>query len=470
MTSIKTDNPAHHLGVGRSAVDVVPGRDVRLRLNDFYEVTGKADPSAAQTEGSNCMNCGAAFCMPDSGYGQGCPIYNKIPEWNELVHLGRWHDAYKRLSETNPFPEFTARVCPAPCQDACIMGINDKPIQIKGIERAIIDRAFESGWVVPDVPDRTGKRVAVIGSGPAGLAAAQKLNEQGHDVTVYEQADKPGGLLRYGIPYMKLDKAVLDRRIEVMSNSGIMFKTNCAVGKDITAQQIADDADAIILACGAMQPRDLPFPGRELRGIYQAVPYLTASTKSVSTEVPPDISAKDKDVVIIGAGDTGADCIATALRQGAKSVINLSYPEAPPYEREPDNPWPEFKRTYSYDYAHQEADAIQGKDCRWWSVNTTAFIPSENDASHVGAIDLIDMGDNDKEHRIPADLVVLSCGFIGHNAGPLVETFESISEAKPLVVAGDMAMGPSLVVKAIAEGKRAATEVGRQLRLTAFNC
>lgn len=264
---------------------------------------------------------------------------------------------------------------------------------------------------------------------------------------------------------MKLDKSVLDRRIKLMNDSGITFKNNCAVGKDITAKQIADDADAIVLACGAMKPRDLPFPGRELNGIYQAVPYLTASTRSVHDQTPPEITAEGKDVVIIGAGDTGADCIATALRQGAKSVINLSYPEAPPHERGPDNPWPEFKRTFSYDYAHQEAAAVQGKDCRWWAVNTTAFIPSATDPSHVGSIDLIDMGDYDKQHRIPADLVILSCGFVGHHAGPLVEAFESLGDSKPLVIAGDMATGPSLVVKAIAEGKRAAKEVGNRLKI-----
>lgn len=439
-------------------------RDALLRLNDYYEIYSPADPATAQKEGERCMNCGAAFCMPNSGYGQGCPIYNKIPEWNELVRLDRWKDAYHRLAETNPFPEFTARVCPAPCQDACIHGINSQPIQIKGIERAIIDRAYEQGWVIATPPDkRTGHRVAVIGSGPSGLAAAHQLNEMGHEVTVYEQADKPGGLLRYGIPYMKLDKSVLDRRISIMSKSGILFKNNSAVGENITAEQIAEDADAIVLACGAMAPRDLPFPGRDLKGIYQAVPYLTAATKSVASDSPHEISAAGKHVVVIGAGDTGADCVATALRQGAKSVVNLSYPEAPPSDRPPDNPWPEFKRTFSYDYAHQESAAVHGKDCRWWAVNTTAFVASEEEPSHVGSIDLIDMGDNDKQHRIPADLVVLSCGFVGHTAAPLVEAFESLAVSKPLVITGDMATGPSLVVRAIAEGKQAAQTIDNYL-------
>ena len=448
----------------------MPGRDVRLRLNDYYEVYAPADPQAAQQEGGRCMNCGAAFCMPDSGYGEGCPLHNRIPEWNELVRLGRWEDAYHRLALTNPFPEFTARVCPAPCQDACIFGLNEKPIQIKGIERAIIDRAFAEGWVRPAAPaERTGGRVAVVGSGPAGLAAADRLNAMGHAVTIYERSDRPGGLLRYGVPNMKLDKAVLDRRIDLMRQAGVAFVLDCSVGRDIAADELGRRYDAVLLACGALRPRELDVPGRSLRGIYQAIPYLTASMQAVQSGSTPAIDARGKRVVIIGAGDTGADCIATALRQGAASVVNLARGQAPPARRDTDHPWPMPAGTLTHDYAHQEAAAAHGSDPRWWRSSTRSFIPHPVHADHVGGVLLTDQ--SGQQQQIPADLVLLSIGFAGHDNQPLLDQLlpdateparasgASPSASPRVFIAGDMALGPSLVVHAIAEGLRAATKI-----------
>lgn len=433
-------------------------RDTLLRLNDYYEVYSPADPEAAQKEGERCLNCGAAFCMPDSGYGQGCPIYNKIPEWNELVRLGRWKDAYDRLAQTNPFPEFTARVCPAPCQDACILGINEQPVQIKGIERAIIDRAFAEGWVQPSQsPTPQSQHVAVVGSGPAGLSTAHELNAMGYQVTVYERDDRPGGLLRYGVPNMKLDKGVLDRRIALLSNSGVTFRTNCTVGKDLPASALRENHDAVVLACGAKQARDLPLPGRELKGIYQAMDYLTASMKAQATGQPPQINAKGKRVIVIGAGDTGADCIATALRQGAIDVINLSNGPIPPNVRPEQFPWPGPRGTLRTDYAHQEAATKYGADPRYWLTETSAFLPSKDDHNAVGCLEITTHGHQTRQ--LNADLVILSVGFTGHDAAVLIDGLARKTDSVPVIQAGDMAIGPSLVVHAIAEGKRAAREI-----------
>jgi len=441
---------------------VVPERDALLRLNDFYEFYEKADPYAAKQEGARCMKCGAAFCMPDSGYGQGCPIYNKIPEWNELVRLDRWREAYERLSQTNPFPEFTSRVCPAPCQDACILGINEQSVQIKGIERAIADRAFDQGWVVPQrTAPRTGKRIAVVGSGPAGLSAAHHLNALGHEVTVYERNDVPGGLLRYGVPNMKLDKGVLDRRIDLMRAAGIGFELNCSIGENITAEYLSENHDAIILACGAMKARDIKLPGRELAGIFQAIPYLTASMRAQTSGDGPSINANGKRVVIIGAGDTGADCIATAMRQGAKSVINLANSPMPPGQRDRDHPWPGPQGTLRTDYAHKEAAAAHGSDPRWWQATTTRFIESQTSPGHVGGLEF-DLPEKRSE-KIDADLVILSVGFTGHDSGDLIKALEPVTATTPVILAGDMARGPSLVVHAIAEGRRAADKLSAML-------
>lgn len=440
----------------------MPARDALLRLNDYYEVYSPAQPAAAAAQGERCMNCGAAFCMPDSGYGHGCPIYNKIPEWNELVRLGRWEDAYHRLSETNPFPEFTSRVCPAPCQDACILGINEAPVQIKGIERAIIDRAFEEGWVEPIQPrGRLGPEVAVAGSGPAGLSAAHELNALGYGVTVYERSDRVGGLLRYGVPNMKLDKGVLDRRIALMRSCGVRFQTHCEIGRDITPQQLCSRHDAVVLACGAMQARDLRLPGRGLGGIVQALDYLTCSMKALQNHSAPEIDAQGKRVIVIGAGDTGADCIATALRQGARSVINLANGPAPNTHRDTSHPWPGPKGTLKYDYAHQEASSRQGKDPRLWLTSTRAFIASESNPRVVGAVEVSD--EVGGPNRLQADLVILAIGFVGHSMQHLADEVRRYDRDCPSIIAGDMAMGPSLVVHAIAEGKRAAGVIHERL-------
>lgn len=434
-------------------------RDALLRLNDFYEVYTPADPEKAQEQGERCMNCGAAFCMPNSGYGQGCPIYNKIPEWNELVQLGRWEDAYRRLAQTNPFPEFTSRVCPAPCQDACILGINDAPVQIKGIERAIIDRAFDEGWVQPDTPEqRGGMRISIVGSGPAGLSAAYELNRLGYQVTVYERSDLPGGLLRYGVPNMKLDKSVLDRRIKLMSQSGVQFRVNTEIGREISMDQLAATSDAVVLACGAMSAREIDLPGRSLEGIHQALAYLTSSMKAFQEEALPAIDAKGKHVVVIGAGDTGADCIATALRQGAASVINLANGPSPPTDRDADHPWPAPKGTFKIDYAHKEAAAKQGDDPRQWMISTQSFIEHADESGQVAAIRVADEQGTSKQ--IPADLVLLAIGFTGHNMQHLLG---DLPKDLPVIVTGDMARGPSLVVHAIAEGKRTADQIHQQL-------
>ncbi len=441
---------------------VMPARNALVRLNDYYEVYSPADPETARAEGGRCMNCGAAFCMPDSGYGPagniGCPLGNKIPEWNELVHLGRWRDAFKRLSQTNPFPEFTARVCPAPCEDACIHGINEQPVQIKGIERAIIDRAFQEGWVTPSrSAPAEAPHIGIVGSGPAGLSAAQELTRMRYRVTVYERDDKPGGLLRYGVPNMKLDKQILDRRIKLIQDSGVVFRVGCEIGRDITADELRAQHSAIILACGAKHARDLRLPGRGLRGIHQAMDYLTDSMRALDAGTPPRINAKGKRVAVIGAGDTGADCVATALRQGAADIINLANGPMPPDERAPGFHWPGPTGSLRTDYAHRESIAIRGQDPRHWRANTLAFEPSEAEPDTVGYL-AIQNGEA-KPQQIAVDLVILSVGFTGHNMQHLVDQFEQADVACPVFIAGDMARGPSLVVHAIAEGRQAAQTV-----------
>ncbi|HSG64061.1 MAG TPA: glutamate synthase subunit beta, partial [Gammaproteobacteria bacterium] len=318
----------------------VPYRDARKRIGDFKEIFTAPAVENLKIQGARCMDCGVPFCQSDHG----CPIDNLIPEWNDLVYQGRWREALDRLHRTNNFPEFTGRTCPAPCEGACVLGITDPAVTIKNIENAIIDRGFAEGWVKHEAPKRrTGKKVAIVGSGPAGLAAADQLNRVGHQVTVYERADRIGGLLMYGIPNMKLDKAVVDRRVDLMRDAGIEFVVNADVGRSVDAARLRAEVDAVLLATGATRARELPVPGRELGGVHLAMEFLTANTRSLLDSNLADgryISAKGKNVVVIGGGDTGADCIGTALRHGCRSIVNLELLAQPPAQRAADNPWP----------------------------------------------------------------------------------------------------------------------------------
>ncbi|MEM8782455.1 MAG: glutamate synthase subunit beta [Planctomycetota bacterium] len=456
----------------------LPMRDASLRLNDFYEVYEKPDPRRVKQEAARCMNCGAAFCMPEGGYRDnadrpaGCPISNKIPEWNRLVETDRWRDAYDRLALTNNFPEFTARVCPAPCESSCIVGIHDRPVGIKSVERAVIDRAFEEQWVKPRSPRRrTGRHVAVVGSGPAGLAAADQLNALGHRVTVYERADTPGGLLTYGIPSMKLDQHVVARRIALMEEAGVDFKTDRDIGRNLDAAQLEADHDATLLAVGALAGRELYLPGRELTGVTLAMPYLEHATRHrlQHRPIPEPLDAAGKHVVVIGGGDTGADCIATAFRQGAASVTNVTRRSQPPERRDAQHPWPGPAATYTLDYAHAEGLAKTGHDPRAFNLTPKAF-RAYLDGRRVALLDLEETAPNQKprRHTLRAELVILAIGFTGPDTPALLDALrlgpDQLTQAQPrpgLFVAGDARRGPSLVVHAIAEGRTAAAQIDR---------
>jgi NAD(P)H-dependent glutamate synthase small subunit len=456
-------------------------RSARLRVLDWNEFHEHLPDGKLRTQGGRCMDCGVPFCQ------SGCPVNNLIPEWNDLIYKDQWKQAIMRLWSTNNFPEFTGRVCPAPCEGSCVLGINEPPVTIKNIEQAIIDHAWENGWVVPRPPAmRTGKKVAVIGSGPAGLAAADQLNKAGHLVTVFERSDRVGGLLMYGIPNMKLDKtAVVERRTKLMEQEGITFVVNTHVGKDVDVHELMHQFDAMILACGATAPRDLKVPGRDLKGIHFAVPFLHANTKSLLDSNLRDgqyLSAKDKDVIVIGGGDTGTDCIGTSLRHGCRSLVNFELMPQPPGTRAPDNPWPQWPRIYRTDYGHEEAAATFGHDPRNYRLLTKEFIGDEK--GHVRAVKSIDVqwsGTNGKiamseipgtEKIWPANLVLLAMGFLGPEETIVkklgLETdprsnFKAdygsyATSVEGVFAAGDCRRGQSLVVWAINEGRGAARQ------------
>lgn len=452
--------------------ELPPRRPVDIRIRDWREVYEEMGEDRLRTQAGRCMDCGIPFCH------NGCPLGNLIPEWNDLVWQGDWQSAMERLHATNNFPEFTGRLCPAPCETACVLGINANPVTIKQVEVSIIDRAWESGWVTPQPPDRlSGKSVAVVGSGPAGLAAAQQLARAGHTVVVYERADRIGGLLRYGIPEFKMEKLHLDRRLEQMAAEGVRFRTGVEVGVDITVDALRKRYDSIVLAVGATQWRDLPIPGRELTGIYQAMEYLPGANRvqEGDLEVAP-IDVKDAHVVIIGGGDTGADCLGTAHRQGAASVTQLEIMPTPPDQRPGTQPWPTYPMVYRTSSAHEE-----GGD-RMFSVSTTEFVGHEGRLTGMRIVE-VQMSDGrfepvaGTERELPADYVFLAMGFTGPERSPMVEQFDlplddrgAIERADDyatsldgIFVAGDAGRGQSLIVWAIAEGRAAAASVDRYL-------
>jgi glutamate synthase (NADPH) small chain len=468
----------------------IPYRQPLVRIDDYQEIYTAPDVDHLTTQGARCMDCGVPFCQSTSG----CPIDNLIPEWNDLVYRGRWEDALRRLEKTNNFPEFTGRVCPAPCEGSCVLGITDPPVTIKNIESTIVNRGFEEGWITAQPPEqRTDKTVAIVGSGPAGLAAADQLNQAGHTVTVFERADRIGGLLMYGIPNMKLDKQDVLRRVQLLQDEGITFKTGVDVGKDISPQQLVNDFDALLLATGATQPRDLPIPGRELNGIHFAMDFLTANTQSLlnSEHVDGDfISAKGKKVVVIGGGDTGTDCIATALRHGAESIVNLEIIPQPPADRADNNPWPQWPRIYRVDYGHEEVAAKWGEDPRDYAIESVQFNDDGNGNLKSITVTQVDWSkpiENGppfsrvvgSEKTIEADLVLLAMGFLGPEHY-VVEALKDEMQLDPrsnyqathgefttsipgVFAAGDCRRGQSLVVWAINEGRGAARAIDLHL-------
>src|SRR6185369_16543321 len=400
------------------------------RTGDWKEFHHHMEEKKLRTQGARCMDCGVPFCHTGtllSGMASGCPINNLIPEWNDLVYRGLWREALERLHKTNNFPEFTGRVCPAPCEGSCVLGINEPPVTIKSIECAIIDHGFENDWVVPEPPPaRTGKKVAVVGSGPSGLAAAAQLNRAGHDVTVYERADRIGGLLMYGIPNMKLDKTLVQRRVDLMAAEGVKFVTNTAVGDNLPAAKLKEEFDAVVLCMGATKPRDLPVPGRDLKGIHFAMEFLHANTKSLLDSQHQDgkyISAKDKNVIVIGGGDTGTDCVGTAMRHGCKSLVQLEILPRPPDARQPDNPWPEWPKVYKLDYGQEEAAARFGADPRGYLMSPQKFVDDGNGSVkevHCVSVEwtrnngaFVPKNVEGSEKVFPADLVLLAMGFLG---------------------------------------------------------
>jgi len=455
-------------------------REVDIRINDYDEIfSGTHNLNQLQEQGSRCMDCGVPFCQSATG----CPIDNLIPEWNDLVYNNEWQEALERLEKTNNFPEFTGRVCPAPCEGSCVLGLNNPAVTIKNIELAIVDKGFEEGWIKPRlIKSRSGKKVAVVGSGPAGLAAADELNQMGHSVQVYERSDRIGGLLMYGIPNMKLGKDVVDRRVDLLKQEGVEFTTNTDVGKDISTDELQDIFDAVIFTTGATKARDLPAENRDAKGIYPAMDYLTSNTKSLLDNGIPDeseLSAKGKNVIVIGGGDTGTDCIGTSLRQGAKSIINFELMSQPPEQRSDSNPWPEWPVIFRVDYGHEESNKVFGKDPRRYQLLTKAFIKDSN--GHVKGIKTtnVDFVDgkltevDGTEKTWDAELVLLSMGFLSpehylsedanieldERGNYQSKHGEFNTSRNGIFSAGDCRIGQSLVVWAINEGRGVANSV-----------
>ncbi|QDT25679.1 Glutamate synthase [NADPH] small chain [Gimesia panareensis] len=478
-------------------------RKPELRILDWNEFHDHLTDEELGNQGARCMDCGIPFCHTGktlAGMASGCPINNLIPEWNDHIYNGRWEEALISLHKTNNFPEFTGRVCPAPCEGACVLGIHEPPVTIKNIENSIIDHAFDKGLVQPNPPKtRTGKKVAVVGSGPAGLAAAAQLNSAGHSVTVYERDDRIGGLLMYGIPNMKLEKWIVQRRVDLLADEGVEFITNTSIGVDITADQLMKDFDAVVLCTGATKPRDLPIPGRDLKGVHFAMEYLSKNTKSLlesgleskhyeNSPVEGFINAEGKKVVVIGGGDTGNDCLGTAMRQNCESLINLEIVPQPPMERAANNPWPQWPKIFRVDYGHEEAAAVFGKDPRMFQMSTLEFVGDDKGnlrAIKVCEVDWSKPVENGPpfsvvpgtEQELKCDLVFLALGFLGPEhiiseqlsletdarSNFKAEHEQYTTNIEGVFAAGDCRRGQSLIVWAINEGRGAARECDRFL-------
>ncbi len=482
-------------GFMEHARELPPDRPPAERIRDWQEFHLHAPDKTLKTQGARCMDCAVPFCHTGiilNGMTSGCPINNLIPEWNDLVYRGLWREALDRLHKTNNFPEFTGRICPAPCEAACVLAIIQPPVTIKSIECAIIDKGFEEGWVIPEPPARrTEKKVAVVGSGPAGLACAAQLNKAGHWVTVFERDDRIGGLLMYGIPNPHLDKAIVQRRVDLLAEEGIRFVTNTEVGKDYPAERLLKESDAVVLCGGATKPRDLPIPGRDLRGIHFAMDFLRANTKSLLDSNHQDgnyVSAKHKDAIVIGGGDTGTDCVATVMRHGCKSLAQFEILPKPPAERAPDNPWPQWPNIFRAGYGQEEATAVFGRDPREFCVMTKRFAGDAR--GQVKELHTVQIewhrGSNGRpvpkeipgtEKVWPTQLVLLAMGFLGpeetllqplgvdrdERSNVKAEYGRFATNVRGVFAAGDMRRGQSLVVWAINEGRGAARECDRYL-------
>ncbi len=464
------------------------------RIGDWNEFHLHMEEKDLRQQGARCMDCGVPFCHTGSllnGMATGCPVNNLIPEWNDLVYKGLWREALERLHKTNNFPEFTGRVCPAPCEGSCVLGISEPPVTIKNMEISIIEKGFEEGWVKPEPPlKRTGKKVAVVGSGPAGLACAAQLNRAGHTVTVFERADRIGGLLMYGIPNMKLDKKiVVQRRIDLLKAEGVTFVTNTEVGKNYAAEKLIKDFDASVLCGGATKPRDLPVEGRNLSGVHFAMEFLQGNTQAVLDGKKPAISAENKHVIVIGGGDTGTDCVGTSLRHGCKSLVQFEIMPQPPLQRTADNPWPQWPKIYKMDYGQEEAAAKFGSDPRTYGVLTKKIVGDDQGRVkelHTVNVEWVVGGGNGGPpfREIPgsekiwkADLVLIAMGFLGPEDTMLselkverdarsnakAEEGKYATNLKGIFTAGDMRRGQSLIVWAIREGREAARECDRYL-------